>query len=208
MMQGLYVAADTWLHRLPAALKLGLLLLAGIVLFLIHDLRLLAGGVAASAFLLWSSRVTAAQLWRQLRGLLILVALLFAAAAWFDGLPRASEVVLRLMALISLALTVTLTTRTTDLLDVCERAMRPLDKLGWVDSARISLALSLCLRFVPEIHRRYHDIREAQAARGIRAHPVHLIVPLVVATLKSADTIAEAIDARSYPPQKPDSRTP
>ncbi len=202
MMQGLYVAGDTWLHRLPAGLKLGLLVLAGVALFLVHShMALLAAAVLGLA-LVWRSGVTARRLWQQTRGMLVLMLVVFAAAALFDGLPRAAEVLLRLVALVALALAVTLTTRSADLLDVCERALRPLDALGWVDSARVSLALSLCLRFIPEIHRRYHDIREAQAARGIRANPVALIIPLVVATLKSADVIAEAIDARGYPPAK------
>jgi len=115
---------------------------------------------------------------------------------------RAAAVALRLVARVALALTVTFTTRSVDMLDECERVLQPLDAMGWVDASRVSLALSLCLRFIPEIHRSYLDIREAQAARGIRANPIALIVPLVVATLKRADVIAEAIDARAYPPGK------
>lgn len=206
MMQGLYVVGDTWLHRLPATWKLGLLVLAGVGLFLVRDLWVLSFFLVLGMGLLWRSGVGAQRLWRQTRGVLLIVLVVFAAAAFFDGMHRATEVMLRLLTLISLALAVTLTTRSSELLEVCERALRPFDALGWVDSARVSLALSLCLRFIPEIHRRFHDIREAQAARGIRANPVWLIVPLVVATLKSADVIAEAIDARGYPPpraQKP-----
>lgn len=202
MMQSLHVDRDTWLHRLPAGIKLAALFMAGIALFLVHDPLILGIAAAVGAALVWASGVSAAQLWRQIRGMLIVLAAICLAAAYFDGSQRALEVLLRLVALIALALTVTLTTRSSDMLEVCERVLQPLDAMGWVDAARVSLALSLCLRFIPEIHRSYQDIREAQAARGIRANPIALIVPLVVATLKRADVIAEAIDARGYPPEK------
>lgn len=202
MMQSLYVARDTWLHRLPAGTKLAALFVAGIALFLVHALPMLGLAAAAGAVLVWASGVSAAQLWRQIRGMLLVLLVVCLAAAWFDGLQRGLEVLLRLVALIALALAVTLTTRSSDMLETCERVLQPLDALGWIDATRVSLALSLCLRFVPEIHRSYLDIREAQAARGIRANPIALIVPLVVATLKRADVIAEAIDARGYPPEK------
>lgn len=207
MIDGLYVAGDTWLHRLHAGLKLGLLLLAGIGLFLVHSHTVLGGVAALGVILLWRSGATVGRVWRQTRGMLLIALVVLAFTAYFDGAGRAVEVVLRLLALVFLALAVTLTTRSTDLLDVCERALRPLDALGWTNSSRISLALSLSLRFIPEIFRRYEEIREAQAARGIRANPVRLIVPLVVATLKSADVIAEAIDARGYPPETMAKRT-
>lgn len=202
MMQSLFVAGDTWLHRTPAGVKLLVLLAAGAGLFAVRALPVLAVAALAGAGLVCTSGVSAARVWQQTRGMLAIVLVVFAAAYVFDGPQRAAATLLRLVALIALALAVTLTTRSADLLEVCERALRPLDKLGWVDAARVGLALSLALRFIPEIQRRYHEIREAQAARGIRANPARLVVPLVVATLKSADAIAEAIDARGYPPSR------
>jgi biotin transport system permease protein len=202
MMQGLYVAGDTWLHRLPAGIKLAVLFMAGVALFLAHDPVVLGTAAAVGVALVWASGVSGSRVWRQTRGMVPVLVVICLAAAYFDGVPRAIEVLLRLVALVSLAMAVTLTTRSVDMLDVCERVLQPLDAMGWVDASRVSLALSLCLRFVPEIHRSYLDIREAQAARGIRANPIALIVPLVVATLKRADVIAEAIDARGYPPGK------
>lgn len=202
MMQSLYVPGHTRLHRLPAQVKLGILFLAGLGLFLVHSPWLLGGAAATGLALVAWSGVSARQAWHQTRGLLVLLLVICLAAAWFEGWARALEVLLRLVALISLAMVVTLTTRSADMLEVCERVLRPLEALGWVDASRVSLALSLCLRFIPEIHRSYQDIREAQAARGIRANPVALVVPLVVATLKRADVIADAIDARGYPAER------
>ena len=73
--------------------------------------------------------------------------------------------------------------------------LQPLSR--WIDPARVTLALALCLRFIPEIWRNYEEIREAQAARGLGHHPLALLVPLIVRTLKRAEEVAQAIDARS-----------
>lgn len=203
-MDSLYVAGDSWLHRLSAGFKLAALVLAGALLFLVTDWRALLACAVVAMLVMSSSGAGWRRLWRQLRGLLLLVLLVFVAVWVFDGLARASAMLFRLATLISLAMAVTLSTPSAALLDVVEWLLAPLDRRGWVDSAKVGLALSLTLRFIPEIQRRLQDIRDAQAARGIRANPVSLAVPLVVAILKSADAIAEAIDARGYPPRERD----
>ena len=194
MLEPLYIAGNSRLHRLPAGLKLLALCAAGRVVRAARSA--LAGlALAVAAGLVWSSGAGAALLWRQLRGLAwVLLALgLFtgffrlgrgaggAAAGRRDG---------------GLALAVTLTTRTADLIAVCEWAL-PLQRLGLLDAGKVALALALALRFVPEIWRNFHEIREAQAARGLGANPLALIVPLIVLTLKRAQEVSEAIDARS-----------
>ena len=101
------------------------------------------------------------------------------------------------------AFAVTLTTRTSDML-AGDRgiAWRRSISRGLIDAARVSLAVSLVLRFVPDILTRWRDIREAQAARGLASHPVALLVPLLVRTLKGADDVAAAIEARGFPPPR------
>ena len=197
MIEPLYINGASPLHRLPAALKLALLVAAGAGLVAVRDMRGLGLAAALAALLVWSTGVGAATLWRQLRGLLWVLAAVAAFAAVFQGWQAAAAVLLRVAALVGLALAVTLSTRSSDLIAVCEQALRPLQRLGLLDAGRVALALALTLRFVPEIWRHYQEIREAQAARGLVRHPLALIVPLVVRTLKRADQVAQAIDARS-----------
>ena len=47
---------------------------------------------------------------------------------------------LRVGAMVGLALAVTLTTRTADLIAVCEWALRPLQRLGLLDAGKVALA--------------------------------------------------------------------
>ena len=48
----------------------------------------------------------------------------------------------------------------------------------------------------PEVLGRYQAIRDAHDARGLKVRPMTLAVPLIILTLKNADDIAAAIDAR------------
>ncbi|MBV7481913.1 energy-coupling factor transporter transmembrane protein EcfT [Bordetella sp. BOR01] len=197
MIEPLYVNGHGPLHRVPAAFKLALLVAAGAGLFAVHDARWLGVAAGVSALLVWSTGVGGAALWRQLRGLIWVLAAVGGFAAVFQGWLAAAVVLLRIGALVGLALAVTLSTRSSDLIAVCERALLPLQRIGLVDAGKVALALALALRFVPEIWRHYQEIREAQAARGLARHPLALIVPLIVRTLKRAEQVAQAIDARS-----------
>ncbi|HEY0524970.1 MAG TPA: energy-coupling factor transporter transmembrane protein EcfT [Stellaceae bacterium] len=207
-MLSLYLPGDTLLHRQPAGRKLALLIAAGIGLFLVASPAVLAMAALAAASLLLSVRPPLEQIRRQLLGPFLVLAAIFIAAALLDGLRPAFAVLFRLAALILLASAVTLSTRTSEMLEACETALRPLERIGLLNAARVSLAVSLVLRFVPEIFRHYHEIREAQAARGLHGNPVALVVPLLVRTLRAADDVAAAIDARCYPPPAPASNRP
>jgi biotin transport system permease protein len=72
----------------------------------------------------------------------------------------------------------------------------PLEKIGLVKAADIGLAVGLVVRFVPEIVSRYQAIREAHEARGLTIRVRTMLVPLIILTLRDADQIAAAIDAR------------
>lgn len=197
MIEPLYIQGNRRLHRLPAGYKLAALVAAGIGLFFIQNVWALSGAFVVSGALVWATGVSVGAWWRQVRGLIWVVLAIGIFAVVFQGWLPAAVVLLRIGALVGLAMAVTLSTRSSDLIAVCERALLPLERLGWVDASKVALALALTLRFVPEIWRHYQEIREAQAARGLARHPVALIVPLIVRTLKRAQQVAQAIDARS-----------
>jgi biotin transport system permease protein len=198
MMEPLYQAPRGWapLHRMPAGLKLAALVVAGMLVFLLVDLPAVLAACVVAGCAVALTGATPATVWRHVRGLLVLLAILAGTAAWFDGWLHAALVTGRVVALAGLGLAVTFSTRTSDLVDICEQALRPLQRLGLADPGRAALALALALRFIPEIAQTYREIREAQAARGLQAYPWALIVPLMVRTLQRAEEVADAIDAR------------
>ena len=111
MMEPLYVAGCSPLHRLPAWLKLLTLMAAGAGLFMLRDPRWLALAFAVSAALVWSTGVALAAVWRQVRGLVWVLLAVASFTGWFQGATEALAVVLRVAAMVGLALAVTLATR-------------------------------------------------------------------------------------------------
>lgn len=196
MIGGLYRAGDSVLHRASAELKLLSLPAVGTLLFLVPSAAL-SGAVLALVLLGYAlAGLPARVIVAQARMILLVVVLVALAQWWFAGAAAALLFSLRLAALLLLASLVTLTTRTSAIVAVLERALRPLAPLG-VDPEKVGLAISLTLRFLPLVSGALAEIREAQAARGIEAGVLRLAVPLIVRLLKTSDEIAEAIDARS-----------
>lgn len=76
-------------------------------------------------------------------------------------------------------------------------------------SYRISYAVALALRYIPDIQREYHDISLAQQARGVemskKASLVNrlksaskILIPLVMSSLARIDTISNAMELRGF----------
>jgi biotin transport system permease protein len=107
--------------------------------------------------------------------------------------------VLRFTILVSLAVLITLTTRISDMVDALESGLRPLRVLG-VNPAKISLMISLAIRFVPLLVDLVREIRAAQQARGLERSIAAVAVPLIVKTLRMASVLTDAIEARGYDP--------
>ncbi|MEU5210092.1 energy-coupling factor transporter transmembrane protein EcfT [Streptomyces sp. NPDC020742] len=202
MRMSLYVPGSSPLHRVPAGWKLAALLVCGVGVFLTTSAAVLGPAAVLALALLLSVRAPREQWVRQLGGPVWVLAAVVAVAALTESVHAALVVGLRLVVLLLTALSVTLTTRTSELQGVLERVLRPLDRAGLVNAPAVALAVSLALRFVPEVFRQFQDIREAQAARGLQGSPLALVVPLVVRVLRSAEDIAAAIDARCYPPAR------
>lgn len=198
MLTGLDIAGDTPLHRASARLKLILLFLTAVTLFLVDSPWALAAAAIIAAGLYASTGIALFEAFRRVRFVLFTVLLVAVANYVFHSLAEALAVLFRLGALVLLAAAVTATTTISAFMDEITRLLRPLERFGFVRAADVSLAVGLVLRFVPEILARYGDIREAHRARGLRVRPLGVLVPLIILTLKDADTIAMAIDARGF----------
>lgn len=185
------------LSAVPPAARFGFLFLAGIGLYLITSPLLLGCLLAAAVVALLLSRAPDRTLLRTVGGLVIIIGVVVIMTGFTLGRPAAVLSGLRLMTLCLFAYAISLVTTFTEMLAVFDRVLAPTRRLG-LDPARISLALSLTVRFIPEIRTRYLQVREAQYARGLQHRPVATLVPLIIRTLQSAEQIAEAIDARCY----------
>ena len=109
---------------------------------------------------------------------------------------RRAVIVCGVLALsVALAAAVSLTTRTTDMLDTIVRALGPLRRLG-VRVDLIALALALTIRAIPLMVEVVREVDEARKARGLRPGPRILVAPVVLAALRTADGFADTLTAR------------
>jgi len=198
MLNGLDIEGSSPLHRMPVRGKLILLFLAAIGLFLVSDLRLLAPALVLAVALYLSTGIGLAEAIRRTRFVLFTVLLVALMNWFFHSLHEALIVVCRLSTLVLIAAAVTATTGISAFMDEITRLIAPLERFGFVRAADVSLAVGLVIRFVPEIFARYQDIADAHRARGLPVRPLTTLTPLIILTLKDADTIAMAIDARGF----------
>lgn len=184
------------LHRCPAGLKLAVLASAGTGLMAVASPVVMLVCLALTLLGFRLAGFGPRLIWRQIRPMLWMLAVLLLVQGWLAGWTLAALIVLRILTLMLLAALVTLTTRSEVLIATFEHVLTPLAPLG-VNPAKVGLALALALRFLPVIAEEAARVREAQAARGLGSHPLALILPLIVRVLKAAEEVAEAIEARS-----------
>ncbi|MBB4568487.1 energy-coupling factor transporter transmembrane component T family protein [Rhizobium leucaenae] len=195
-MQTLHVDANTWMHRIGPRLKLGTLAALGLLLFLTDNLALLGLAVAIGALLYFSIGLPVSEALKRLRPVILTIVVVALFSLIFNPIHVAVVTVLRLTALVLFAAVVTATTSIAAFIDEITALAAPLEKAGLLKAADIGLAVGLVVRFVPEILDRYRAIREAHEARGIKIRLTTTLVPLIILTLRDADNIAAAIDAR------------
>ncbi|MDV7087232.1 energy-coupling factor transporter transmembrane protein EcfT [Rhodococcus sp. IEGM 248] len=195
-MIGLYRPGDSLLHRMPAGLKL-LLLIASIVtatVFVRTPLEvgvvvLVVGLLFAVASIPW--RVAVAQL-RPVVWMLLIIAVF---QVLITSPARAVVVCGVLLISVALAALVTLTTRVTDMLDTVSRALGPLRRFG-VDPDRIGLLLALAIRCIPLLTGIVQEVAQARKARGLQWSMTALATPVLVRALRTADAMGDALVAR------------
>jgi len=192
---GLYHPGASLLHRLPAGLKVSALLVAGACSVLIRTPAQTAAALACVLLGYGAARISPPAVLDSIRPLLwVLVPLGFFQVVVMGG-ERASVIVGVIVALVLLANLVTLTTRTSDLVDVVVRLSRRFRFLG-LHPERIGLMLNLAIRAVPLVAELATRVREAQHARGQSLSPRAFAVPLIVGALRRSDELGDALAAR------------
>ncbi len=195
-MRSLHVAGQSPMHRLAPAVKIAGLALIAVLIFLTRDPRLLVPVLVAAGLLYFTLGQPLRAALSPLKPVFLTIAIVGVFHLLLTSAEEAMVTVLRLSTLMLLGAAVTATTTVSAFIETITRAAQPLERLGLVKAADIGLAVGLVVRFVPEILTRYEAIREAHRARGLRPKMTTMLGPVIIATLKDADNIAQAIDAR------------
>lgn len=196
---GLHVPGTSPVHRAPVWAKLTVLAVFLVTTAVVVDTWV--GGLASIALVVLVAllaRVPLRVLARQLTGpipILVFVGLLlWWRSSWQDALAT----VLVLLAAVSAAVLLTLTTRVSAMMAGFDRMLRPLGRLG-VPVEAVSLALTLTIRLIPLQVQMVGEVLDARKARGSRAAGLSLTafgVPVVVRTILRARGISDALRAR------------
>lgn len=198
-MLDLYSPGHSPIHRLSPGVKILAMMVGGTGLFLVENLGIVAVALAAVIALYKIAGLSATQVWNQIRPVLWILIFFLGLQWWLAGASVAVFVVLRLATLLLLAGLVTLTTHASDMIESLTSGLRFLRPLG-VNPAKVGLAISLALRFIPVLAQITTEVREAQKARGMEHSIVAVAMPVAIRMLKMADDISDAIDARGYRP--------
>lgn len=192
---GLYVPGDSVLHRLRAGTKLLAMVAVGAGSVLLdHPWQVaVIMGLVLAGFLV--ARMPLRLVLRQVRPLLWILGMLAVFHVIVNGWESAVMFVGVIMTLVLLAALITLTTRTTAMVDTVVRALGPLRPVG-VKPERVGLLLALGIRAVPVVVGLAEEVRDAQRARGLTASPRAFAVPLIVRSLRHADALGDALVAR------------
>jgi energy-coupling factor transport system permease protein len=222
LMPGMYVAADSPLHRLDPRVKMATATLLMALPFAAPSWQsglVLAGFIAAIARL---AAVPPLALLRTLRTVVWIGAFMFVFYAFTTpgqplialgqvtvtraGLIAAGGQIYRLCALVIMASLLSYTTSPAQLAHGLEATLGPLARLG-LPVREFAMVLTIALRFVPTLTQEIDKIRKAQRARGIdwKGGPwrrvqswVPTFVPIFVSAFRRAEQLAVAMEARGF----------
>lgn len=197
-MKSLHVEGTGWLYRLSPRIKLASLALFSIGLFLTRDPLILSAAVVLAGLVLWQAHLGFSETVARLRPVLLTIAIIAVFSFLLVSALDATIALFRLTALTLLATAVTASVSISQFMDEIAFALRPLEKIGLANAADVGLAVGLVVRFVPEVINRFETLQDAHRARGMRVRPHTILAPLIIMTLKDADAIADAIDARGF----------
>ena len=194
-MGSLYSEHLTWLHRIPAAIKLLFFAVLGTAQFLLqgHTVLIISAVACGRMFASLGRAILST---RKLVTSVLLAGLLIMGFHTYMEQPLVGMVsALRLFSAALLGIALTLTTRTRDLLDVFERLLSPLQRVG-IRTERLSLQLAMMLRFTEHFFVVWKRLDDAHRIRTGKAGGMRILAPLTIKMLTSAQKAADTLEIR------------
>lgn len=221
---GQYFPADSVAHRLDPRTKLVLLILYIVAVFIVKDIWIFGFVIAFMLFMTAMSRVPLSYVIKAIKPMKLLLPLMFLLNLFMiktgtvlfswkfitittGGIRQALFIVLRLIALVTGASLLTLTTTPVALTEGLERLLAPLKIVGF-PAHELAMMMTIALRFIPTLLEEADKIMKAQLARGAdlesgnifkRAKAMlPILIPLFVNSFRRAEELALAMESRCY----------
>ncbi len=221
-----YIRRDSPIHRLTGASKLLMVALVSVAAMITYDTRFLLAVIVCSFTLFALSRIRLKELWviLTLIGAFMVLNNVFiflfspeegvriygTRTEWFrlsshyrvtrEQLFYQLNVTIKYFSIMPLALIFFVTTEPSEFASSLNRV-----GVGY----RVAYAVALALRYIPSIRREFHEISQAQQARGIDLSrkaklsarirgATAILFPLVFTSLDRIETISNAMELRSF----------
>ncbi|WP_280190665.1 energy-coupling factor transporter transmembrane component T family protein [Delftia sp. PS-11] len=194
-MGSLYSECGSWLHAWSAGRKLLLMALLGTGLFLAQSPWLLALAGVGCALLWWSLGSAADGARRLMLSVIVAASVVAGLHIWMQHYALAATSALRLICASTLGVALTVSTRPTDLIDVLQRLLAPLARIG-IPADQVALQLALMLRFTEHFFVQWKRLDDAHRLRTGHAGGLRLIAPLTIHMLQATRRVSDALWAR------------
>ena len=225
-----YEKKDTWVHELSGVTKLIFFLLWSLTSAMTYDTRVLLVMIAISLVVLKMSRTQFRQVSFVFRAILVFMVLNVIAifvispyegcriygsrtdlvrlwgSCWLtkEQLFYLFNIVIKYFTIIPAVFTFLITTDPSEL-------AASMNRIGI--SYKLTYALAISLRYIPDIQDEYHRIKNAQEARGIEmsgkaklkdriVRTASILFPLLFTTMERIDTVSNAMELRGFGKKK------
>lgn len=193
---GIYLPGDSPAHRWPAWIKYLLMFGMGLPPFFLANLWVSAASLALSVIILLVLARIPPGIGLSLPVMFwVMMGILVGYHALFTTLTTGVLYLLNLLTALCYARILTMTTPVGALMDAVAKGLRPLEAIG-VNSQKAALAFALMWRSIPYLLGSVAEVRAAARARGIQAHALRFITPVIVGAVGYGLTTGDAIRAR------------
>ncbi|WP_345763176.1 energy-coupling factor transporter transmembrane component T family protein [Diaminobutyricibacter sp. McL0608] len=190
-----HVDGSSPVHRMPAGVKLALMIVIVTLISLTPNGPLLAawGVLVVGAYAL--AGMLRSQLFRQVHLMRWIIVVTVAGQLLFVGETAAVWNTVRIVILILGAALVSLTTRVSDMLETVERLVGRFRRFG-ANPEAVGTVLMVATTSIPVIASHASRVREAYRARRAGTNIVAMTSTMLVLAIKHADELGDALVAR------------
>lgn len=226
---GRSIDTGSWIHGLDPRAKLAAMLLYVAVIVMVSSWPGMALTALFSILIMYSTRISFRYYLKAMKPLRFLMVFIFVIQVltvksgealltlgsftlFSGGLEVGLLSVMRMALLVSFTAILTFTTTPGKLNLGLEGVLKPLKKVG-MHPERLSLMISIALRFIPTILDETHKILKAQASRGadLKELPwkdkakmlVALLVPVTVSAFRRAQDLIHSMESRGFVMNEP-----
>ena len=221
---GQFFPGDSFIHRLDPRTKLLMVVVYIVALFMAKGWLAYGLVIAFLGLCIKISGIPLKSITRGMKPVLVVVILtgllnlfftpgtheiftVFGFTLTWEAVERATQMILRIMLLITGTFLLTYTTSPIALTDGLESLLSPLKKIKF-PVHELSMMMCIALRFIPTLIEETDKIMSAQKARGAdfetgslmdRAKAlIPILVPLFISAFRRADELAIAMECRCY----------